>query len=80
MGLKRKIKVREFVGDIRSGIDDSALMDKYDLSENQLQKVFQKLLDADFITHVELWERARLSETGITKAFMDAQNAIDELD
>lgn len=80
MGPKKKIKVREFVGDVRSGIDDSALMLKYDLSEHQLQKVFQKLLDADFITDVELWERSRLSESGITRAFLEAQKAVDELD
>lgn len=77
---KKKIKVKELVADIRSGLDDPRLMFKYSLSESELQKVFQKLLEADFITNVELWERSRLSETGITKAFLEAQRAVDELD
>jgi hypothetical protein len=77
---KKKIKVKEFVADIRACMDDPTLMFKYGLSEKELQRVFQKLVDADFITNVELWERSQLSETGITKAFLDAQRAIDELD
>jgi hypothetical protein len=64
---------------MRSGIDDPALMRKYDLTDKQLEMVFQKLIDADFITALELWERSRLSDTQITKAFVEAQKAIDEL-
>lgn len=77
---KKRIRVREFVADINAGMDDPGLMNKYDLSERQLHKVFQKLIEADFITSVELWERAKLSETTITRAFLDAQQAIDEVD
>ena len=77
---KKKISVKEFVGDIRENMDDATLMYKYGLSENQLEDVFQKLVDINFITHVELWERAKLSETGITRAFLEAQKAVDELD
>ncbi len=54
-------------------------MRKYDLTDKQLEMVFQKLIDADFITALELWERSRLSDTQITKAFVEAQKAIDEL-
>jgi hypothetical protein len=64
---------------MRSGLDDPALMRKYDLTDKQLEMVFQKLIDADFITALELWERSRLSDTQITKAFVEAQKAIDEL-
>lgn len=60
-------------------MDDPALMRKYDLTDKQLEMVFQKLIDADFITALELWERSRLSDTQITKAFVEAQKAIDEL-
>jgi hypothetical protein len=78
--LRKKIKVKEFVADIRAGMDDPTLMSKYDLSGKQLENVFQKLVQVDFITIVELWERSRLSESGITKAFLEAQQAVDELD
>jgi hypothetical protein len=76
----KKIKVKEFVADIRAGMDDPTLMRKYGLSDKELKNVFQKLVEVDFITNVELWERARLSETGITKAYLEAQRAVDELD
>jgi hypothetical protein len=77
--VKRKVKATELVKDMRSGMDDNALMHKYELSERQLEMVFQKLIDADFITAVEMWERAKLSDTQITKAYVEAQKAIDEL-
>lgn len=75
----RKIKAKEFVADMRAQMDDRALMRKYGLSEKELETVFQKLIEADFITKFELWERAKLSDTQITKAYVEAQSAIDEL-
>jgi hypothetical protein len=77
---KKKLKVKELVADIRAGMDDPTLMSKYGLVEKDLERVFQKLLEADFITNLELWERSRLSDTGITKAFIEAQKAVDELE
>ncbi|MDQ7782008.1 MAG: hypothetical protein RDU20_03955 [Desulfomonilaceae bacterium] len=74
------IKAKEFIQDLRSGMDDPTLMHKYDLNYDGLQKVLEKLVDADFITVLELHERARLSDTQVTKAFVDAQKAIDEID
>ena len=66
--------------DLRSGLDDGEIMEKYQLSPIQLENVFGKLVDADFITVVELHERARLSESQVTRAFVEAQRAIDELE
>ncbi len=74
------IKAKEFIQDLRTGMDDPSLMLKYSLSYDGLQKVFEKLVEADFITVLELHERARLSDTQVTKAFVEAQRAIDEID
>ena len=76
----RKIKAKEFVKDIRSGMDDPTMMKKYQLTPQKLEEVLEKLVQADFITVLELHERARLSDTQVTKAFIEAQRAIDELD
>jgi hypothetical protein len=76
----RKIKAQDLVKDIRDGLDDHALMKKYSLNSQQLDQLLGKLVEADFITVVELHERARLSDTQVTRAFLDAQRAIDELD
>jgi len=77
---KRKIKAKEVAQDIHAGMGDSPLMEKYGLSTKQLETVLRKLLEADLITHMQLYERTTLSDTQITKAFVDTQAAIKELD
>ena len=56
------------------------LMEKYNLSRKQLEMVLRKLLDADLITHMQLYERTSLSDTQVTRAFVEAERAIKELD
>ena len=36
------IKAKDFIKDLRSAVDDTALMSKYGLSHEGLQKVFEK--------------------------------------
>ena len=76
----RRIVAREFVGDLRRGLDDSELKKKYDLSDVALGRLFDKLIDADLISLDELCERSQLSDSQITRAFVEAQSVIDELD
>jgi hypothetical protein len=38
------------------------------------------MVDADLISHIQLYERTSLSDTQITKAFVEAQRAVRELD
>jgi hypothetical protein len=47
--LKRAIKAKEAVADIRSGMDDASLMEKYHLSAEGLQSLFDKLVTGGFI-------------------------------
>ncbi len=77
---KRKIKAKPFVGDLRNGMGDRELMEKYTLSESQLHKVFQKLVDAGTIDEMELFMRTSLSDSIITKVFVETQCAVQELD
>ncbi len=76
---KRKIKAKPFVSDLRNGMGDTELMQKYTLSDNQLHKVFQKLVDAGAIDEMELFMRTSLSDSTITKAFVETQCAVEEL-
>jgi hypothetical protein len=59
MPAKREIKAREIVQDIRSGLTDSDLMEKYNLTDRLLQKVFNRLVDAKVISWSEIQERVR---------------------
>jgi len=57
MALKRKIRAKEIVNDIRSGMTDSQLMEKHGLSSKGLQSIFKKLVDAKAIRLRELFKR-----------------------
>ncbi len=77
---KRKIQAKPFVTDLRGGVGDEQLMEKYALSPNQLEKVFQKLLDAGAINEIDLFMRTSISDSMVTKAFVENQKAIQELE
>jgi hypothetical protein len=57
MSYKRKIVAELLVQDIRSGMSDVSLMEKYMLSERGLNKVFRKLLDHGAMSADELSPR-----------------------
>ena len=76
---KRKIKAKPFVRDLRSGMSDRELMDKYILSENQLHKLLHKLVDAGAIDEMELFMRTSLSDSTISRAFVETQCAMEEM-
>lgn len=59
---KRKITGREVLKDIKAGMDDPELMDKYKLSAQGLQSVFNKLVNAGVLTQAELDARVPVSE------------------
>ena len=77
---KRTINGKAVAGDVHAGMGDSLLMEKYQLSAKQLESVLRRLVEADLISHLQLYERTSLSDTQITRAFVEAQQAIRELD
>ncbi len=58
MLLKRKIKAKDIVNDIRKGLTDCQLMKTYGLSNKGLQGVFTKLVQAKAIMPQDLFNRA----------------------
>ena len=54
MSTKRKIKAVEIVSDIRSGMTNPQLMDKYKVSEANLSHIFRMLIDTHSIEQGEL--------------------------
>jgi hypothetical protein len=51
---RRKIHARSFVDDLRSGMTDSALMEKYKLTARGLHSAFRKLVAANVVQPSEL--------------------------
>ncbi len=76
----RKVKANDVARDVQGGMGDTLLMDKYHLNPKQLESVLRKLVDADLITHMQLYERTSLSDSQITRAFIEAEKAVKELD
>ena len=54
MPSKRTINAKEIVSDIRSGMINQRLMDKYHVSLDKLHNIFKQLLDAHAIERSEL--------------------------
>jgi hypothetical protein len=76
---KRKVKAREFVGDLRGGMDDEALMTKYSLTREQFHKLLRMAVDSGLIETEELYSRISHSRTAVTRAFVEMQEAVREL-
>jgi len=53
--MKRQIKGKEIVKDLRAGMADWELQVKYRLSPKELRSVFTNLVDREAITHEELY-------------------------
>jgi|WetSurMetagenome_2_1015567.scaffolds.fasta_scaffold383259_1 hypothetical protein len=49
----KHIQAKEIVADIRNGLSDSDIMQKYGLTETGLQKLFRSLLDKKWLTPAE---------------------------
>jgi hypothetical protein len=54
---KQKISAKELAEDIRGGMDNSALAEKYKLSTHGLQSIFNKLIAAGVLQQAELDDR-----------------------
>jgi len=54
---KRQIRVREALADLRAGMKDAELMEKYNLAAKGLQSLFAKLVAAGMITMEEIEQR-----------------------
>ncbi len=68
----RTIKGKEFVKDIRSGMTDFELSDKYCLTVPDFDRVLGYLVDAGLISKIELQDRQQLSDSQILRAFVES--------
>jgi hypothetical protein len=64
--MKRKISAKEFLADVRAGLTDVGLMDKYDLSAPTIHTLFKKLADSGLMSHTEMEQRMPLSDRSVS--------------
>ncbi len=79
MAKTRFIRTQEFVADVRRGLNNSELMGKYVLTQDQLNRAFQKLINSKAMTSQELRGLAeRKHSTVDVRAFAaDLQSGLD---
>ena len=72
---KIKIDAAQFLDDIRSGMDDDALMVKYGLIQRHLQTAFRKVIEEGLITPLELCNRLKVTTSQVREAFLEMGKA-----
>jgi hypothetical protein len=61
---KQKVSAKSVVADIRSGISDDDLMEKYNLTPKGLESLFAKLIEKNIVTASELAGRGQVQAKG----------------
>lgn len=65
------VSAHDVVQDIKSGMDDDALMIKYRLSYRQLQRLYRKIIVGGFIGPLELAQRLCVTKSQVGEAFVE---------
>jgi hypothetical protein len=63
--MSKKVNAREALAAIKAGLGDVALLEKFQLSSNGLQSLFDKLVDSGLITQSEIDDRSSLTNRTI---------------
>lgn len=61
--VNRRIRAKDLIADLRAGMDDAGLMDRYDLSPQLLVRAMTQLMWQGFIAPSELAQRKTLMES-----------------
>lgn len=77
---KLRINARRFLNDVRAHMDDQALMEKYHITQRQLQSLFRQLIEAGLMSTSELANRLKVTKSQVMEAFVEMGKAIKELD
>jgi uncharacterized protein (DUF433 family) len=76
-----RISIPDFIEDIRQGMTDYDLMEKYGITQQKtLLAAFDKLVETGRVTQEELHNRSPFINTQAVVDFLGNTKAIDELD
>ena len=73
---KRTIRARLVVEDIRAGLSDEQLIQKHEITSGALHSIFRKLVQSGLMTDLEFYERSRLAESEVFRAFSEEPDVI----
>ena len=66
---KETMNAKGFLADVKAGMDDAGLMEKYQLSGDLLQSAFEKIVDMGLLKRHDLEKRTLMSEKSIAIAW-----------
>ncbi len=69
VSMKRKISAKKFLKDVRAGLTDDQIMEKYRIRSVILQYVFRKMIQSGLMTQFEFYARSKLRESDLFTAF-----------
>jgi ankyrin repeat protein len=73
---KRNISGQSIVQDVRAGLTDSQLQQKYRIKPEAVPYLMRRLVDAGLMTDLEMYQRKSLSESDLMRAFKGSDEAI----
>ena len=71
--VKRAIKTKEVIADIRSGMSDLELTEKYRVTPDGLERLLGHLVDSGLIGERELEDREQLTASQIIRAVIESR-------
>jgi predicted transcriptional regulator len=77
---KIRVKAKEIVRDIRDRLTDVEIMYKYGMNEKQFEFILRQLVDTGRIAADEVYGRASLSRSSISRAFLEVYQFLQELE
>lgn len=75
---KIKVNTNAALQDLRNGMDDNSLMEKYGLTLRQLQRLYRKMIKSGMLTPMEVSDRLCVTTSQIEKAFKQAAQLLEE--
>ncbi len=69
--------VKDFLTDLSTGMTSQGLMRKYDLSEEKLNRIFDRLRRSDFRALRGLWEQGKLTDSQFMRAFEEVESDLN---
>lgn len=73
---KRKISARQIISDLRAGLSDDELMEKYAITAEALRYILKRLVESGLMTELQFYERMELTESDVLKALSDNPNHV----
>jgi len=68
---------KDFLTDLRTGMDIEELMHKYNLSEKRLSQILGRLRRSDLRALRGLWEQGKLTDSQFMRAFEEVENDLN---